>query len=81
MGLACSWDAGRALAPLSVSPLAPPGPSPVGKEESAFFKHQTMVGELFRPGTGGARLGEEVPLHGISTGVTSVTIRAHLSKR
>jgi hypothetical protein len=45
-----------------------------------FLQHPAKVGELFRPGVGGARLGEEVPLDGIDTGVTSVVFHAHLFK-
>jgi hypothetical protein len=43
-----------------------------------FFQRPTKVGELFRLGTGGAHLGEEVLLESIGTGVTSVTFYAHL---
>jgi hypothetical protein len=39
------------------------------------------VGGLLQPGTGGARLGEDVPLNGISTGVTSVMFHVHLPER
>jgi hypothetical protein len=44
----------------------------------AFLLRSAKVGELFGPGTGGARLGEEVPLNGVGTGVTSVMFRMHL---
>jgi hypothetical protein len=46
----------------------------------AFLQRLAKVGELLGPRTGGACLGEEVPLDGIGTGVTSVTFHAHLMK-
>jgi hypothetical protein len=47
----------------------------------AFLQHPAKVGELFGLGTRGAPMGEEVPLDGISTSVTTVMFRRHLPDR
>jgi hypothetical protein len=46
----------------------------------AFFQCPSKVGELFRPGTGGMRLGGELSLDNINTGVTSIMFHVHLLK-
>jgi hypothetical protein len=48
------------------------------KKNLPFHQRPPKVGELFRPRIGDVRLGEEVSLDGIGTGVTSVTFRMHL---
>jgi hypothetical protein len=45
-----------------------------------FLQCPAKVGELLRLGTGGMRLGEEILLDGISTGVTGVTFHVHHPK-
>jgi hypothetical protein len=44
----------------------------------AFLQRPSKVGDLFGPRTGGTHLGDEVPLDGIDTGVSSVMFHAHL---
>jgi hypothetical protein len=51
------------------------------KKNLAFLQRTAKVGELFGLGTGGARLGEEVPLDSINTGATSIIFHAHLPER
>jgi hypothetical protein len=48
------------------------------EKNMAFLLRPTKVSELFGSGTGGARLGEEVPLDGISMGVTNFMFHVHL---
>jgi hypothetical protein len=46
-----------------------------------FLQRPAKVSELFRPGTRGVRLGEEVLLDDIGTGTTSITFWVLLPKR
>jgi hypothetical protein len=68
-------DAGHVPAPLPVSPVAPSGLSPIGKEGSGIPPMSFEVSELSGPRARDARLGEEVLLDSLSSDVTGIIFR------
>jgi hypothetical protein len=72
--------ANHGLAPLLVSPPAPPGLSPIGREETHIPPSLDNGSELSRPRMGGAHLGGKVPPNSVCMGVTRVTFCSNLAK-